>query len=69
MCSFDSKFISSQFATLDNIANYEKEIAPARTFVFVRDIIPLLDANLIKGGDLDNAIVIYERFVRARTIR
>ena len=33
MCSFDSKFISSQFATLDNIANYEKEIAPARTFV------------------------------------
>ena len=30
MCSFDSKFISSQFATLDNIANYEKEIAPAR---------------------------------------
>ena len=63
MCSFDSKFISSQFATLDNIANYEKEIAPARTFVFVRDIIPLLDANLIKGGDLDNAIVIYERLL------
>ncbi len=64
MCSFDSKFISSQFATLDNIANYEKEIAPARTFVFVRDIIPLLDANLIKGGDLDNAIVIYERLLK-----
>lgn len=63
MCSFDSKFINSQFATLDNIDNYEKEIAPARTFVFVRDILPLLDANLIKGGDLDNAIVIYERQV------
>ena len=42
MCSFDSKFINSQFATLDNIDNYEKEIAPARTFVFVRDILPLL---------------------------
>lgn len=63
MCSFDSKFINSQFATLDDIHNYEKEIAPARTFVFVRDIVPLLDANLIKGGDLDNAIVIYERSV------
>jgi UDP-3-O-[3-hydroxymyristoyl] N-acetylglucosamine deacetylase/3-hydroxyacyl-[acyl-carrier-protein] dehydratase len=63
MCSFDSKFISSQFATLDNIANFAEEIAPARTFVFVRDIVPLLEANLIKGGDLDNAIVIYERQV------
>ena len=63
MCSFKSKFISSQFATLDNIADYAQEIAPARTFVFVRDIMPLLEANLIKGGDLDNAIVIYEKEV------
>lgn len=63
MCSFQSKFINSQFATLDNIETFPTEIAPARTFVFVRDIVPLLDANLIKGGDLDNAIVIYEREV------
>ncbi len=61
MCSFDSKFISSQFATLDSPLKYADEIASARTFVFVRDIEPLLQANLIKGGDLDNAIVIYER--------
>lgn len=61
MCSFESKFINSQFATWDVISAYEKEIAPARTFVFVRDIMLLLQANLIKGGDLDNAIVIYER--------
>ena len=61
MCSFPSKFISSQFATLDKMENYAEEIAPARTFVFVRDIVPLLNANLIKGGDLDNAIVIYEK--------
>ena len=61
MCSFNSKFINSQFATLDNIQDYAKEIAPARTFTFVRDIEPLLKANLIKGGDLDNAIVMYER--------
>ena len=61
MCSFESKFINSQFATLDNISLFEREVAPARTFVFVRDIEPLLNANLIKGGDMDNAIVIYER--------
>jgi UDP-3-O-[3-hydroxymyristoyl] N-acetylglucosamine deacetylase/3-hydroxyacyl-[acyl-carrier-protein] dehydratase len=63
MCSFESKFINSQFATLDNISKFPDEIAPARTFVFVRDIMPLLEANLIKGGDMDNAIVIYEREV------
>lgn len=61
MCSFESKFINSQFATLDKMENFEREIAAARTFVFVRDIEPLLQANLIKGGDMDNAIVIYER--------
>lgn len=63
MCSFQSKFINSQFATLERPEDFPTEIAPARTFVFVRDIMPLLDANLIKGGDLENAIVIYERQV------
>ena len=61
MCSFESKFINSQFATVNRVEDFPTEIAPARTFVFVRDIEPLLQANLIKGGDLDNAIVIYER--------
>lgn len=68
MCSFESKFISSQFATLDDIDKFADEIAPARTFVFVRDIMPLLQANLIKGGDLDNAIVIYEKQVDQPTL-
>ncbi len=61
MISFDSKVLSSQFATLDNMANFETEVAAARTFVFVREIAPLLTAGLIKGGDLDNAVVIYEQ--------
>lgn len=61
MCSFESKFINSQFATMEDVSEFAKEIAPARTFVFVRDIEPLINANLIKGGDMDNAIVIYER--------
>lgn len=58
---FESQFIPNQSASLDNIEDYEKEIAPCRTFVFVREIQQLLEAGLIKGGDLDNAVVIYER--------
>lgn len=61
MISFESQFINSQFATLDNMDDFAKDIASARTFVFVREIEPLLKAGLIKGGDLDNAIVIYEQ--------
>lgn len=60
MIAFNSKVLASQFATLDTLSDFETEIASARTFVFVREIEPLLQAGLIKGGDLDNAIVIYE---------
>ncbi len=58
---FESQYIPNQSATLDNVEDFEKEIAPCRTFVFVREIQQLLEAGLIKGGDLDNAVVIYER--------
>jgi UDP-3-O-[3-hydroxymyristoyl] N-acetylglucosamine deacetylase/3-hydroxyacyl-[acyl-carrier-protein] dehydratase len=58
---FDSKYIPNQSASIEDMADYEKEIAPARTFVFVREIQQLRKAGLIKGGNLDNAIVIYER--------
>jgi len=61
MISFDSKVLSSQFATLDSMEQFAKEVAAARTFVFVREVEPLLTAGLIKGGDLNNAIVIYEK--------
>ena len=60
MISFQGKVLSSQFATLDRMEDFDAEISAARTFVFVREIEPLLMAGLIKGGDLDNAIVIYE---------
>ncbi len=63
LISYDSKIIPNQFATLENMKDFTKEIAASRTFVFVREIEPLLSAGLIKGGDLDNAIVIYERQV------
>ncbi len=61
LISFDSIFLDSQFAVLEDLEDFKNEVAASRTFVFVRDIEPLLQNNLIKGGDLDNAIVIYER--------
>ena len=61
LISYDSKILFNQFATLEDMDKFPEEIASARTFVFVREIEPLLGHGLIKGGDLDNAIVIYER--------
>ena len=61
LVSYDSTIIPNQFATLEDMHNFKDEVAASRTFVFVREIEPLLSAGLIKGGDLDNAIVIYER--------
>lgn len=58
---FDSKLIPNQSATLECVTDFATEIAPARTFVFVREIQQLRQAGLIKGGNLDNAIVMYER--------
>lgn len=60
MVHFDSKVLNNQYATLTSLAQFRQEIADSRTFVFVREIEPLVKANLIKGGDLDNAIVIYD---------
>lgn len=59
--AFPSKFLESQEFSLKDMNDFAKEAARARTFVFVREIEPLLMAGLIKGGDLDNAIVIYEK--------
>ena len=61
LIAFDSVILDSQFATLERLEDFKSEIAASRTFVFVREVQPLLENNLIKGGDLDNAIVIYER--------
>ncbi len=58
--NFESPVLSNQYATMDHISTYGEEIASARTFVFLREIEPLLQANLIKGGDLANAVVIYD---------
>lgn len=60
MVAFDSPVLTNQFATLDKLSDFPSQISASRTFVFVREIEPLVKGNLIKGGDLDNAIVIYD---------
>ncbi|MBP5134587.1 MAG: bifunctional UDP-3-O-[Paludibacteraceae bacterium] len=61
LVNFDSPVLSNQFASLDRLSDFAAEIASCRTFVFVREVAQLLQAGLIKGGDLDNAIVIYDQ--------
>ena len=61
MIEFDSPILQNQFASLNTMKRFKSDIAASRTFVFVREIAQLLNANLIKGGDLDNAIVIYDQ--------
>ncbi|MCL4482430.1 MAG: bifunctional UDP-3-O-[3-hydroxymyristoyl] N-acetylglucosamine deacetylase/3-hydroxyacyl-ACP dehydratase [Bacteroidetes bacterium] len=61
LISYNSSVLGNQFASYDSASEYATEIAPSRTFVFVRELEALLKNNLVKGGDLDNAIVIMDQ--------
>jgi len=61
MISFKSEVLNNQFATLESISKFKDEVANCRTFVFLHELEFLLNNNLIKGGDLDNAIVIVDK--------
>lgn len=58
MIDFGSSVLGQQFAELNDLSDYADEIAPCKTFVFVHELVNLIDQDLIKGGALDNAIVI-----------
>ncbi|MDR0370871.1 MAG: bifunctional UDP-3-O-[3-hydroxymyristoyl] N-acetylglucosamine deacetylase/3-hydroxyacyl-ACP dehydratase [Prevotellaceae bacterium] len=60
---YNSRILNNQFAILDDLSDFAKNIAHCRTFVFVREIEPLLKMNLIKGGDWENAVVIYDELM------
>ena len=57
---YNSKVIGNQYATFNPGDDYAEKISPCRTFVFLHELEPLIKMNLIKGGDLDNAIVVVE---------
>lgn len=61
MVDYNSKVLANQFAVLNNLANFNQEISMCRTFVFLHELEFLLQHNLIKGGDLNNAMVIVDR--------
>ncbi|TXF88557.1 bifunctional UDP-3-O-[3-hydroxymyristoyl] N-acetylglucosamine deacetylase/3-hydroxyacyl-ACP dehydratase [Neolewinella aurantiaca] len=63
MIDFDSPVLGQQYATLRGYEDYATEIAPCRTFVFLHELELLFEHDLIKGGDLTNAIVIADRVV------
>ncbi len=68
MVDFGTKILGTQNATLDKISDFKKEIADARTFSFLHEIEMLLDNNLIKGGDLNNAIVYVDKPLSEKTM-
>lgn len=63
MIDFNSPVLGTQHAALKHITEFKKEIAPCRTFVFLHELEYLLDNDLIKGGDISNAIVVVDKVV------
>src|SRR5690606_23979562 len=61
LIDFNSPVLGTQHASLLKISDFNKEIAPCRTFSFLHELEMLLENNLIKGGDLNNAIVVVDK--------
>lgn len=61
MVDYNSPVLGTQHASMYRLDQFEEEISPCRTFVFMKELVALANAGLIKGGDLDNAIVMMER--------
>jgi UDP-3-O-[3-hydroxymyristoyl] N-acetylglucosamine deacetylase / 3-hydroxyacyl-[acyl-carrier-protein] dehydratase len=68
MISYNSNVLGNQFAKLNSFSEFKKEIAPCRTFVFLHELEFLLNNNLVKGGDVDNAIIIMDRDVSQKEL-
>ena len=68
MIDFNSPVLGQQYAILDHLKSYVREIAPARTFVFLHELEQLLQQGLIKGGDLDNAVVIADKIMNQKEL-
>ena len=65
MVDFGTKVLGTQNATLKSISDFKTEIADARTFSFLHELEILLENGLIKGGDLNNAIVYVDKEISA----
>lgn len=65
LIDFNSPVLGTQYAQLKTMSDFKNEIAPCRTFSFLHELEALLDNNLIKGGDINNAIVVVDKPVTA----
>ena len=65
---YNTRVLDEQHASLHDLNDFEKEIAPCRTFVFLHELETLISRNLIKGGDLTNAIVFVNRNVSSEEL-
>jgi UDP-3-O-[3-hydroxymyristoyl] N-acetylglucosamine deacetylase / 3-hydroxyacyl-[acyl-carrier-protein] dehydratase len=63
MIDYETNVLGTQFAKLDHIDDFKTEISPCRTFVFLHELEYLLEKDLIKGGDMNNAIVFVNRMI------
>ena len=68
LIDYNSKILGNQYSILDSIDDFEEKICKSRTFVFFHELEPLFNQGLIRGGDLDNAIVILEKEVEQTEI-
>jgi len=69
MVDYNSEILGSQHYTLNQISNFKKDVSNARTFCFLHEIEDLYKKNLIKGGDLDNAIVIVDKVIDEKKLK
>jgi len=69
MVDFGTKVLGTQNATLENLSDFKSEIADARTFSFLHELEMLLENGLIKGGDLNNAIVYVDKEISDSTMK
>ncbi len=69
LIDFNSPVLGTQHAGLKHITDFKSEIAPCRTFCFLHELEMLLDNNLIKGGDINNAIVIVDKPVDEKEMK
>jgi len=69
MVDYNSKVLGTQHASMYYLNDFKEEIASCRTFVFVKELVQLAEAGLIKGGDLDNAIVLVEKDYSEKEIK
>ena len=69
MVDYNSEILGSQHYTLNQISNFKKDVSDARTFCFLHEIEDLFKKNLIKGGDLDNAIVSVDKVIDEKKLK